>query len=86
MDIITIVTFVILGTLGGITHVVIEAESWEDLKKFSSFKRIVIGSIIGFLYMFLHTDYGFPNFIMAFVSAYAGEDFIKKLIDKLTKK
>jgi len=86
MDIVTIVTFISLGTLGGITHVIIEAKSWEDLKKFSSFKRTVIGSIIGFLYMFLHTDYGFPDFVMSFVSAYAGEDFIKKLIDKLTKK
>lgn len=86
MDTYTIVTFIILGTLGGVAHVVLDAESWEDLKKFSAFKRLVIGAVIGYLYIYLHSDYGFPNTIMTFVSGYAGTDFIKGIIDRLTKK
>jgi len=82
----TIIVFVLMGLIGGIAHVIIDSESWEDLKKFSSFKTMVIGGIAGFVYSFLYSDYSFPNGAMAFVTGYMGTDFIKSLIDRLGKK
>jgi len=86
MDAIQLVWFVVLGILGGVTNVIIGAESWEDLKKFSAFKRTIIGGIVGFLYRFLYSDYGFPNFVMTFVAGYMGTDFILAIIEKFKKK
>jgi len=85
-NLIPILTSVLMGTAGGFTHVFVDATSWDDLKKFSSVREITLGTIIGGLYVFLHSDYGFPNFVMTFISGYAGIDFIKGIIEKLTKK
>lgn len=86
IDIITLVTYILMGLLGGSTDVIINASGWDDLKTFSAFRRTVIGAVVGFIYMFLHTDYGFPNFVMTFVAGYAGTDFIQGLAEKLKKK
>jgi len=86
MDVTQIIWFILLGILGGIANVIISAESWDDLKKFSAFKRTVIGAIVGFLYKFLYSDYGFPNFVMAFVAGYMGTDFLLAVIEKFKKK
>lgn len=85
MEIGTVIWFVIMGLVGGIAHVIIDSEAWSELKEFSSFKRIVIGGIIGYLYYFLHSEWNFPNSVMVFVSAYAGQDFIKALLEKYAK-
>jgi len=85
-DIVTVVTFVGLGTVGGIANTLIWAESWADLKKFSTFKTTVLGSVAGLLYYFLHTEYNFPNFIMSLVSGYFGKDFVQGIMEKFKKK
>jgi len=86
LDYVTLVVSVALGTAGGIAHVFIDAKKWEDVKAFGSVRQIVIGAIVGGLYTFLHSDYGFPNFVMTFVTGYMGTDFLQGLIDKLRKK
>jgi len=86
LDYVTVAVSVALGTAGGIAHVFIDAKSWGDVKKFSSVRQIVIGAIVGGLYTFLHSDYGFPNFVMTFISGYAGIDFLEGIIDKFRKK
>ena len=78
--------FIVLGLLGGFTHVFMDSKIWNDLLKFESVKQIIVGGISGGLYWMLYVDHGFPNFIMAFVVGYSGTDFIIKLIDKMTKK
>jgi len=80
------VLFAIMGFIGGIAHCLIDAKSWDDLKKFEMCKQIFIGGIVGFLYSFLYSDYGYPNTIMSFVSGYMGTDAIKTIIDKFGKK
>ena len=81
-----ILFFVILGVIGGATHVIMKAEKWEDLKKFSSFKRTILGTIIGGIYYLLYSEYNFPNMVMAWVTGYMGTDFIQSIIDRLSKK
>jgi len=86
LDYVTLAVSVALGTVGGIAHVFVDSKDWNDVKKFSSVREIVIGAIVGSIYTFLHSDYGFPNFIMTFISGYAGIDFLEGIIDKLRKK
>lgn len=76
----------VMGVLGGLAHVFIDAKSWEDLKKFTALKNVVVSAIVGFLYGFLHSDWGFPDGVMAFVSGYTGADFILGLVEKYRKK
>jgi len=81
-----ILVFIVLGLIGGVAHVVIDAEKWEDLKQFSAFKMSVIGAVCGLLYFFLHSSYDFPNSVMTFVAGYFGTDFIKGIVEKAKKK
>ena len=80
--VIRVFSFIILGLLGGITYVFINSDSVDDLTKFDSVKRYVIGAISGFIYDILYSEYNFPNFIMCFVAGYMGTTFIEGLIDK----
>lgn len=77
-----IIWFVAIGLMGGLSYVIMVSESWDDFKKFSSHKRIMLGAIIGFLYFYLHSDYNWPNAIMTWASAYLGPTFIDQLIEK----
>lgn len=86
IDFIPILWFVFLGLIGGITHVIVKAESWGDLKDFRAFKRSILGAICGFIYYNLYSDYSFPNTVMAFVSGYMGTDFILSIVEKFWKK
>lgn len=85
-DFIAILWFVFLGLVGGVTHVVVKAEGWDDLKEFRAFKRSVLGAICGLVYYNLHSDYSFPNTVMAFVSGYMGTDFILSIVERFRKK
>ncbi len=80
-----IVVFSLLGLIGGVTHVVVKAKSWEDLKKFSTFKRSLLGALCGFIYQFMYSEYDFPNSVMAVASGYLGIDFIKSIMERLQK-
>jgi len=82
----TIITFIFLGLLGGVAHVVIDSEKWEDLQKFSSFKTAIIGAISGVVYFIAHSNYDFPNAFMTIVAGYFGTDFLKGLFEKYKAK
>jgi len=85
-DLMGLAWFTVLGLLGGLAYCFIWAEKWADLRSFKYSRRIVLGAIIGLLYSFLHSDYGYPDFVMSFVAGYMGTDFIMGLIDRLKKK
>jgi len=85
-QIIQLAISVVLGFVGGFTAILVGSKDWADLKTFAAFKRYILGGIVGGLYSFLHSDYGFPNTIMTFISGYAGTDFIDKLIERYTEK
>jgi len=79
---IEIIYFILVGTLGGISYVFMASTSWDAFREFSSHKRIILGAIIGFLYFYLHSDWGYPDAIMTWVSAYMGPTFVDQLIKK----
>jgi len=76
---------VVLGLLGGSANVLLWAQGWSDLKAFKSARQIIIGAIVGYVYSFLHSDYGFPNYVMSFVAGYMGTDFLQGIIERFKK-
>ena len=85
LDILSILWFTVMGLLGGVANVVANSKGWENLKEFSAFKKTVLGAVIGLLYSWLYSEYNWPNNIMSFVSGYAGQDFILRLIKQYQK-
>jgi len=79
---IPIILFIVNGFVGGLLHLLISSKKLSDLKKFSNYKVLVIGAIVGYMYYFLHSDYNFPNGIMTIVAGYMGQDFITKVFNK----
>jgi hypothetical protein len=71
-----LISFTILGALGGLLHVLVHTSSLREAIQYNSSKWIIIGAISGLAYYFLHTDYSFPNHFMAIVVGYSGADFI----------
>jgi uncharacterized membrane protein YeaQ/YmgE (transglycosylase-associated protein family) len=71
-----IISFIILGALGGLLHVLIHTSSLKEALQYNSSKWIIIGAISGLAYYFLYSDYHFPNSFMAIVVGYTGADFI----------
>jgi len=80
-----ILLFIFVGALGGLTYVFMVAEGWRNFMEFSSHKRIILGGIVGFIYFYLHSDWGYPNAVMTFVSGYVGPSFVDNLISKYEK-
>jgi len=76
---------VVLGLLGGSANVLLWAQGWNDLKTFKSARQVIIGAIVGYVYSFLHSDYGFPNYVMSFVAGYMGTDFLQGIIERFKK-
>lgn len=81
----TLLYFMVLGLLGGAAHIMVDAEKWEDLKEFSSFKKSVIGAVCGLIYFYLFSNFDFPNTVMAFVAGYAGTDFLNQIVSRYKK-
>lgn len=77
-----ILLFIIMGAVGGLTYVFMIADSWDDFIEFNSQKRIILGGIVGLIYFYMHSDWGYPNAIMTWVSGYMGPIFVEQLIEK----
>lgn len=78
--------FAALGFLGALAYVFFWSKRVQDLYSFESIRHLVIGAIVGYVYSLLHSEYNFPNSVMAFVAGWMGVDFISSLIEKLKPK
>jgi len=74
-QVVVILSFAFMGFLGGVAYVSL----WRIKKPYEIGRYIILGTIVGFLYFFLHTEYRFPNSIMAFVSGFASEAFLHRV-------
>jgi hypothetical protein len=75
--------FVISGLLGGVASALLWAKSWGDLRRYETFRSIVLGAIGGFLYYLMHTEWSLPNSVVAFAFGYAFQDIVEGLIQKI---
>jgi len=74
--------FAFMGFLGGIAYILV----WKIVDKYEIARHTILGAIVGYVYHFLHTEYTYPNLIMAFVSGYFSVDFIEGLIARVRGK
>lgn len=76
--------FAVLGFLGGFTYIIAEvAKNWGDLITFSSFRRYIIGTIVGYLYFLGYSAWDLPNSLMCVIAGYSGTHFIESLIKRV---
>jgi len=75
-DFIQSLFFALIGGLGGATHAIIWAKSWEDVKKFGFFKKSILGVMAGFLYSLAYTRFDLPNSLVVWMVGYFGQSFI----------
>jgi len=80
------VNFVVLGFLGACAYIIMWAKSFGDIKSYGSFRHVVVGAVIGYVYSILYSDYGFPNQVMCFVAGYMGPDFIESIVERMKPK
>ena len=81
-----VANFIILGLLGGVVNVLLWAKTWRDLTGFESVRYIALGTITGYVYTFLYSEWGYPNAVMCFVAGYMAPDFIQGIVEKLKRK
>lgn len=74
--------FIVHGLLGGILWLFIH---WVWTKKAIA-QHTVVSAISGYLYWCLHSEYNFPNSVMAIVSGYFSVDFVKQIMENAFKK
>jgi len=82
-EILKILHFAFMGFLGALLYILVWARSVDDIKSFETARRLAIGTIAGYLYYYLHTQYNLPNLVMSAVAGYAGSDFIEAIFEKL---
>jgi len=80
-----LITFTVLGALGGLLRVLIHTESLIEALSYANSKWVLIGAITGLAYYFLYSDYNFPNGFMALVAGYSGADIIEAGSKRLNK-
>jgi hypothetical protein len=77
--------FIVLGAIGGLAYILVNTNSLEEALQYKYLKHIVLGGIAGLIYYFLHSEYNFPNGMMAIITGYASADFIPALARRLVK-
>jgi flagellar biosynthesis protein FliR len=80
-----LISFVVLGALGGLLRVLIHTESLSEALVYANSKWVIIGAISGLAYFYLYLDYSFPNSFMALVVGYSGADFIVTAAERSRK-
>ena len=78
-----ILFFVCSGLAGALLYVLMWARSASELKGFSTLRYLMIGALAGYAYYFLHTEYDFPNALMAIVAGYFADDFLEALVERM---
>jgi len=74
--------FVFMGFLGALLYVLLWAKKWGDLYSFEAVRHLAVGTIVGYIYSILYSEYNFPNLICTTIAGWFGTDFIQSLIEK----
>lgn len=77
-----VIIFIFHGFLGGVLWLLV---NWQWSKR-SIVQHTIVSAISGYIYWLLHSEYNFPNSMMAIVTGYFSVDFIKHVFDFLGKK
>jgi len=74
--------FTFLGLVGALLYVFIWSRSFDELKRYENVRHVVVGALAGFVYSVLHSEYSFPNAVMAMVVGYFGPDLVQAVMER----
>jgi len=77
--------FVLIALLGGIAFVVFESKTWEDLRKYKNVRHLILAGIAGFVWFLLHSKWGFPNAVVAFIVGWFAPTFLESFMKRVKK-
>jgi len=80
---IAVLYYVLVALLGGIAFVFFESKSWEDLRKYKNARHLVLSAIAGFVWYLFHSEWGFPNAVVAFLAGWFGPTFIESMMRRV---
>lgn len=75
-----------MSLLGAAAYRLAWCRSSSELLSYESARHMVTAAIVGVVYSQLHTNYNFPDSIMAFVAGWMGVDFLESIIDFLSSR
>jgi len=75
--------FVLTALLGGTAFVLFEAKEWADLRKFKTFRHLVLAAIGGFVWFLLHSEWGFPNAVVCFIAGWFAPSFLESFVRRV---
>ncbi len=81
-----LLSFSAMGLLGGFTYVMFAAEKRQDLYAFDACRRYILGTIMGAVYHFMHSDWNYPNAVSSFVYGLAATFIIENILIKVRGK
>jgi len=70
--------FVFHGFLGGLLWLLTK---WIWTKK-AVIQHTLVSALCGYLYYLLHSEYNFPNSVMAILAGYFGVDFVLSIMER----
>ena len=79
--ILTCLWYIAMGLLGGLGYVVF----YSVTEKYKILRHLFLAGLSGYIYFFLHTEYAFPDTVMAIVVGWFAPDFIQAIMDKYRK-
>jgi len=71
--------FALHGLLGAFLYISV----WKVKEKYEILRHSIVGAGMGYFFFLLHTQYTFPNVIMAIVFGYFGIDIAERVFEVL---
>jgi len=72
-------TFAFHGLLGAVLYILV----WKVKEKYEILRHLIVGAGMGYFFFLLHSQYTFPNLIMAIVFGYFGIDIAERVFEVL---
>jgi len=72
-------TFAFHGLLGAVLYILV----WKVKEKYEFLRHSIVGTVMGYFFFLLHSQYAFPNLIMATVFGYFGIDIAERVFEVL---
>jgi len=79
--VLTCLWYILMGLLGGLGYIVF----YSVTQRWKIFRHLFLAGMSGYVYFFLHSEYAFPDTVMAIVVGWFAPDFIQAVMNKYRK-
>jgi len=80
---VVVLYYVLVALVGGIMFIFFESRTWEDLRRYRNVRHLVLAAGAGFLWYLFHSEWGWPNAVVAFLAGWTGPTFIESMVKRL---